>query len=100
MGADDVHIVSYSHNYSAHLLSLEGAQGLMTPLDDPLFALQHASLPESIRGKVYDVIVVDGPFTSGRSVAPGRTQSLYFARALAESAPDRHFTHIFLHDTS
>ena len=51
MGADDVHIVSYSHNQTEHLRSLEGAQGVATSLGDPLFALQRIPLPEIGEGR-------------------------------------------------
>lgn len=101
MGADDVHLLQFTGTQMDHVESMKNADGIHTPLNSRDFDQQRVPTPASLREKTYDVIVVDGPAGANQDGSmPGRSQSLFMARTLAESYPKDHYTHIFLHDTN
>jgi glucuronoxylan 4-O-methyltransferase len=65
--------------------------------DDAVHRRLWPDVPSDVRSVRWDVVLVDGPRGYG-AAAPGRSQSIYAARVLANEAPKGHKTHVFVHD--
>ena len=82
-------------SFIAKHAKMDGSSLETNDINDTLTESQWMSNLSNIENEEWDVIVIDGPAQD-----LGRSQPLYMAKRLAQSAKRNHYTHIFLHDAA